>query len=53
MAIMRGNNSTSGKVVEDNMPRDIESRDLARPDKKDPPYRGISDKFNYGGNKGS
>ena len=55
MAIMRGSNMVSGKLVTDNLPRDIESKDLGKVAKTDtmtPKNTGIADKYNYGGKVG-
>lgn len=55
MAIMRGNNMVSAKVVTDNLPRDIESKDMGKVAKTDaltPNNTGIADKYNYGGKSG-
>jgi hypothetical protein len=53
MAIM-GRNQVSGKVVKDDYGKESEPTfDGIKADKKDPPYTGIADSFNYGGKSGS
>ena len=55
MAIMRGNNAVSGKLVTDNMARDIEGKDMGKVAKTDPmtpKMTGMADNYNYGAKSG-
>ena len=55
MAIMRGNNAVSGKLVTDNMARDIEGKDMGKVAKTNtmtPKMTGMADNYNYGAKSG-